>query len=62
LEQDLEWTHVQRLKNKGPGKLSVFKRLSFPSKIEPVISPPSSFNHDKSKNVISINRNNANNE
>jgi hypothetical protein len=62
LEQDSAWTHVQRSKNKGTGKLSVFKRLCFPSKNEPVISPSSTFNRDKSKSVISINRYNADNE
>jgi hypothetical protein len=30
LEQDSEWTLVQRSKNKDATKLSVFKRLSFP--------------------------------
>jgi hypothetical protein len=30
LEQDSEWTLVQRSKNKDAAKLSVFKRLSFP--------------------------------
>jgi hypothetical protein len=62
LEQDSEWAHVQRSKNKDIGKLSIFKRLSFPTKIEPVISPSTTFNCDKSKNFISINCNNASNE
>jgi hypothetical protein len=62
LEQDAEWTHIQRSKRKSLGKLSVFKRLSFPSKFEPVISPPSSLEQTESKSFISSNHNNADNE
>jgi hypothetical protein len=60
LEQDAEWTHVQRSKNKVIGKLSVFKRLSFPAKMEPVISP--SINSGNSKSFSSINLDNVVNE
>jgi hypothetical protein len=49
LEQDAEWTHVQRSKSKVIGKLSVFERLSFPPKMEPIISPSNSSINDNSK-------------
>jgi hypothetical protein len=62
LEQDAEWTHVQRSKSKVIGKLSVFECLSFPPKMEPVISPSNSSISDNSKKIISINRDNAGNE
>jgi hypothetical protein len=54
LEQDAEWTHVQRSKNKVIGKLSVFERLSFPPKMEPVISPSNSSISDNSKNLLAL--------
>jgi hypothetical protein len=59
LEQDAEWTHVKNSKNKAAGKISVFKRLSFPVNLAPVTSPSVSSNLGSYESFNSINSGNA---